>query len=153
MIIEPWYWLILGLILIIIDLFLLSYVSLSVGIAAVIIGLLALILPMNWFLQVVIWLIVSIITTIFGFKYIKPRMATCTTAGLGSGIIIGETGMIIQSPQNEKLGKIRFSVPIFGADEWMCRSEDNQFLQVGERAIVVDVVGNELLVKSMTHNN
>ena len=34
MLIEPWHWLILGLVLIILELFLTSFVSLSIGVAA-----------------------------------------------------------------------------------------------------------------------
>ncbi len=151
MMIEPWYWLILGLVLIILELFLTSFVSLSVGIAAIITGLLVWLLPIAWLAQLVIWLLLSIILTIVGFRYIKPKLTNRTTAGLGSGVIIGETGMIIQSPQADKLGKIRFSVPIFGSDEWVCRSQSNERLMVGERAEVIDVIGNELLVKSAGH--
>ena len=35
MLIEPWHWLILGLVLIILELFLTSFVSLSIGVAAI----------------------------------------------------------------------------------------------------------------------
>ncbi|MFW2177900.1 MULTISPECIES: NfeD family protein [unclassified Moraxella] len=150
MTLQPWYWLILGLVLIIGDLFITSFVSLTIGMGAIITGLLAWVLPIGWFGQVVIWLVLSVIITIVGFKFIKPRLTNRTTAGLGAGSIVGETGMLIHSPQLDKLGKVRFSVPIFGADEWACRSLDNMPLAVGERVVVVDVIGNELLVKATT---
>lgn len=149
MIIQPWHWLILGLILIILELFLTSFVSLSIGLAAIVVAALSWLLPMSYFVWIVLWLILSIVFTIIGFKFIKPFMQNRTTAGLGSGVIIGETGMIIQSPQAQKLGKIRFSVPIFGADEWLCRTRQSVPLAVGDRAIVVDVIGNELLIESI----
>ena len=151
MLIEPWHWLILGLVLIILELFLTSFVSLSIGVAAIMVAALSWLLPFSWFFWLMVWLILSVIFTIIGFKFIKPYMQNRTTAGLGSGVIIGETGMIVQSPQADKLGKIRFSVPIFGADEWVCRSYQSVPLAVGDRAIVVDVIGNELLVESTKH--
>ena len=147
MLIEPWHWLILGLVLIILELFLTSFVSLSIGVAAIVVAAFSWLLPFSWFFWLMVWLILTII----GFKFIKPYMQNRTTAGLGSGVIIGETGMIVQSPQADKLGKIRFSVPIFGADEWVCRSYQSAPLAVGDRAIVVDVIGNELLVESTKH--
>lgn len=147
MMIQPWHWLILGLVLIILELFLTSFVSLSIGMAAIVVAALSWFLPLHYFIWIVVWLVLSILFTMSGFKFIKPYMQNRTTAGLGAGVIIGETGMIIQSPQAEKLGKIRFSVPIFGADEWLCRTRQSVPLAVGDRAIVIDVIGNELLVE------
>ena len=146
MLIEPWHWLILGLVLIILELFLTSFVSLSIGVAAIVVAAFSWLLPFSWFFWLMVWLILSVIFTIIGFKFIKPYMQNRTTAGLGSGVIIGETGMIVQSPQADKLGKIRFR-----ADEWVCRSYQSAPLAVGDRAIVVDVIGNELLVESTKH--
>lgn len=150
MIIEPWHWLILGILLMIIELFITSMVSLAVGVAAVVVALLAWLLPIGSFTSVLLWLILSIIFTVLGFKYVKPKLRNRTTAGLGAGAIVGQTGMIIHSPQLSNLGKVRFSVPIFGADEWMCRSQDSLPLAVGERVVVLDVIGNELLVSLVT---
>lgn len=152
MIIEPWHWLVLGLFLIILELFLTSFVSLSIGVAAILVAIFSWVMPLNWFIWVMIWLILSVIFTVIGFKFIKPYMKNRRIAGTGLELIVGQTGMIIHSPQQNNLGKIRFSVPIFGADEWACRSFQNAHLSIGERAMVVDVIGNELLVKS-TNNN
>ena len=63
-----------------------------------------------------------------------------------------ETGMIVVQPFTHREGRVRFSVPVFGADEWPCRSLNDIALTVGERVIVVDVIGNELLVKSTQKN-
>ena len=56
--------------------------------------------------------------------------------------------MIVLSPQPERAGIVRFSVPIVGAAEWMCRTTGEE-VAVGERVVVTDIVGNELIVKSM----
>lgn len=150
MMIQPWHWLILGLLLIILELFLTSFVSLSIGLSAMVVALLSWLLPFNWFVWLIVWLALSVIFTVIGFKFIKPYLKNRTTAGTGLGVIVGQTGMIVVSPQHNNLGKIRFSVPVFGADEWSCRSRQSFPLQVGERVVVVDVIGNELLVESMT---
>lgn len=150
MMIQPWHWLILGLLLIILELFLTSFVSLSIGLSAMVVALLSWLLPLNWFVWLIVWLALSVIFTVIGFKFIKPYLKNRTTAGTGLGVIVGQTGMIVVSPQHNNLGKIRFSVPVFGSDEWSCRSRQSFSLQVGERVVVVDVIGNELLVESMT---
>ena len=56
--------------------------------------------------------------------------------------------MIIVAPQLERAGVVRFSVPIVGAAEWMCRTSGEQ-VAVGDRVIVTDIIGNELIVSSM----
>ena len=64
-------------------------------------------------------------------------------------MIVGETGMIIAQPQPDRAGMVRFNVPIVGATEWMCRTRGEQ-VAVGDRVVVTDIVGNELIVSSMT---
>ena len=49
MLIEPWHWLILGLVLIILELFLTSFVSLSIGVAAIVVAAFSWLLPFSWF--------------------------------------------------------------------------------------------------------
>ncbi len=62
--IEPWHWLILGLVLIIVELFLTSFVSLSIGVAAIVVAALSWLLPFSWFFWLMVWLILSVIFTI-----------------------------------------------------------------------------------------
>ncbi|WP_227428845.1 NfeD family protein [Psychrobacter sp. I-STPA6b] len=145
MMIEPWHWLVLGMILIIAEMFLPTFASLWFGIAAIIVALLAWLLPLSILWQVIIWLSLSVIMALAWFKYIKPLSVDRTKAGLGGSVIIGETGMIVVKPQPEKLGKVRFSVPIVGADEWLCRTRD-EVVEVGDRVTVIDITGNELIV-------
>ena len=47
MLIEPWHWLILGLVLIILELFLTSFVSLSIGVAAIVVAAFSWLLPFS----------------------------------------------------------------------------------------------------------
>ena len=79
----------------------------------------------------------------------QTRAIDRTKAGLGGSAIIGETGMIIVAPyitdNTVQAGKVRFSTPKLGSDEWFCRTED-EMLEVGERVVVTDIIGNELLV-------
>ncbi|WP_290001122.1 NfeD family protein [Faucicola atlantae] len=83
------------------------------------------------------------------WRIFAPKCAIAQQQALGAGSIIGQTGMVIYAPTAAQIGKVRFSVPIFGADEWQCRSQYDLPLQIGERVVVVDVIGNELLVRAM----
>ena len=145
---EPWHWLVLGFVLLIIEMFVPTFASLWFGGAAIIVAALAWLLPISVSMQIIIWLVLSAIFLLAWFKFIKPLSVDRTKAGLGGSVIIGETGMIIVAPQLNRAGVIRFSVPIVGAAEWMCRTSGEQ-VAVGDRVIVTDIVGNELIVSSM----
>lgn len=145
---EPWHWLVLGFVLLIIEMFVPTFASLWFGGAAIIVAALAWLLPISLSMQIIIWLVLSAIFLLAWFKFIKPLSVDRTKAGLGGSVIIGETGMIIVAPQLERAGVVRFSVPIVGAAEWMCRTSGEQ-VAVGDRVIVTDIVGNELIVSSM----
>ena len=145
---EPWHWLVLGFVLLIIEMFVPTFASLWFGGAAIIVAALAWLLPLSVSMQIIIWLVLSAIFLVAWFKFIKPLSVDRTKAGLGGSVIIGETGMIIVAPQLERAGVVRFSVPIVGAAEWMCRTSGEQ-VAVGDRVIVTDIIGNELIVSSM----
>lgn len=146
--IEPWHWLVLGFVLLIIEMFVPTFASLWFGAAAIIVAALAWLLPISVSVQVIIWLVLSAAFLVVWFKFIKPLSVDRTKAGLGGSVIVGETGMIIVSPQPDHAGVVRFSVPIVGAAEWMCRTT-GEVIAVGERVVVTDIIGNELIVSSM----
>ena len=143
--IEPWHWLVLGFTLMIAEIFIPTFASLWFGAAAIIVAALAWLLPVPILFQVLIWLTLSVLFMFAWVKYIKPLSIDRTRAGLGSSVIIGETGMIILKPQGKALGMVRFNVPIVGADEWSCRTQ-GEIVEVGDRVVVTDIVGNELIV-------
>ena len=147
--IEPWHWLVLGFILLIVEMFVPTFASLWFGAAAIIVAALSWLLPISVFFQIIIWLVLSAIFLLAWFKFIKPLSVDRTKAGLGGSVIVGEVGMIIEQPQLNRAGMVRFSVPIVGAAEWVCRTTGEQ-VAVGDRVIVTDIVGNELIVSSMT---
>lgn len=145
---EPWHWLVLGCVLLIVEMFVPTFASLWFGGAAIIVAALLWLIPIPVSVQIIIWLVLSAIFLVAWFKFIRPLSVDRTKAGLGGSVIIGETGMIIVAPQPERAGMVRFSVPIVGAAEWMCRTSGEQ-VAVGDRVIVTDIVGNELIVSSM----
>ena len=151
---QPWHWLALSLLFFIIELMVPSFVSLALGLAALFIALIAWLWHGSWLVIVSLWLILSVVFVAIGLLYIKPKLRR-TKANLKHGIdvLVGQVGMIVISPTDTQLGKIRFFVPLLGADEWLCRNQNAIPIAVGERAIVLDIVGNELLVKAMTDSH
>lgn len=143
--IEPWHWLVFGFLLMIAEIFIPTFASLWFGAAAVIVAALAWFLPVPIVIQILIWLSLSILFMFAWIKYIKPLSMDRRKASLSGSTIIGETGMVIVKPSAKGLGMLRFSVPIFGADEWVCRSTDDT-IQAGDRVVVTGIEGDELIV-------
>ncbi|WP_394213253.1 NfeD family protein [Psychrobacter piscatorii] len=143
--IEPWHWLVLGFSLMIAEIFIPTFASLWFGAAAVIVAALAWLLPIPLLFQVLIWLTLSVLFMFAWVKYIKPLSMNRKKAGQSSDLIIGETGMIMVKPQKGISGMVRFNVPIWGADEWPCRTAGVN-VETGDRVVVIKVVGDEMVV-------
>ena len=142
-----WYhWLILGMLLILGEMLLPSFTLLWFGLAAVLTGLLLLLIPtLGLSAQLLFWAMASIGFTVLWFKYFKPTMTDKTKAGISREAVTGESGFVIKAPHDEIRGTVRFSMPLLGADEWefICNND----CKVGDRVEVVDVTGNTLVVK------
>lgn len=147
--IEPWHWLVFGLLLVTLELMIPTFALLLFGIGALVTAFVTWILPLTGEVQVLLWLALSITFSILWFKYLKPLQKDKTKAGLGGTAVLGEVGMITSPPVGEQKGTVRFSVPILGTDEWACRSEME--LKAGDRVSVTKILGNELLVEKTAH--
>lgn len=139
-----WHWIVLGIALMLAEMFFASFFILWFGAAAIIIGILLFVfpaLPSAW--QIFLWSILSCGLALAWFKYLKPLSIDKTKAGLSRESIVGETGLVLSLPNGEQRGMLRFSAPILGADEWLFISQDA--LAIGDRVRVVDVSGNTLI--------
>ncbi len=140
-----WHWIVLGIALMAMEILLPSFVALWFGAAAVIVGVLLLFIPsLSVAMQVVLWVIFSIIFTWLWFRIMQPLAIDKTKAGLSREAIVGEIGQVLSAPTTERRGTLRFSVPILGADEWpfICSDE----VASGDRVRVSDISGNDLIV-------
>ncbi|WP_425917170.1 NfeD family protein [Acinetobacter sp. TSRC1-2] len=149
---EPWHWFVLGVLLILSELVLPAFAALWFGIAAILVGALLWLFPMMGFTtQLVIWIVLSVLCTLLWFKFIKPLSTDKTKAGLSREATIGQVGMVIQIHMEHDLITVRFPMPVLGSDEWNCRSLEP--VRVGDRVRVIDILGNELVVKPHHSHN
>ena len=150
--IEPWHWFVLGIVLMLSELVLPAFAALWFGIAAIMVGVLFWMFPMMGLTtQIVTWMILSVLCTLLWFKFIKPLSIDKTKAGLSREATIGQVGMVIQTHLQHDLITVRFPMPVLGSDEWNCRTLSP--VAVGDRVRVVDILGNDLVVKPHHPNN
>lgn len=148
-VLEPWHWFVLGILLILSELIVPAFAALWFGIAAVMVCILLWLFPtMSLTLQILMWIILSVLCTILWFKFIKPLSIDRTKAGLSREATIGQIGMVVRVGLEHQHIVVRFPIPILGSDEWNCRSTSP--VQVGDRVRVIDISGNDLIVQSHT---
>lgn len=144
--IYPWHWLILGIVLMLSELIIPAFAALWFGVAAILMAILLWLFPdLGITTQLIVWGIASGACTVAWFKWIKPLSRDKTQAGLSREAVIGQVGMVIETRLEHEHIKVRFSVPLLGSDEWRCRCEHT--VQVGDRVRVIDILGNDLLVQ------
>ena len=149
---EPWHWFVLGILLILSELVIPAFAALWFGLAAIMVGVLLWLFPMMGFTtQLVTWIILSVLCTLLWFKFIKPLSTDKTKAGLSREATIGQVGMVIQTHMEHDLITVRFPMPVLGSDEWNCRTLEP--VQVGDRVRVIDILGNDLVVKPHHSHN
>lgn len=147
---EPlyWHWVIFGLLLMLSEIFLVSFFVLWFGAAAVVIGAIVYLFPdisLTW--QIFLWTLLSTGLAWGWFKFLKPLSIDKTKAGLSREAIVGETGQVLSPPHDDIKGKLRFPAPVLGDDEWQFISQEP--LSIGDRVRVTDISGNSLIVSKV----
>lgn len=141
-----WHWIVAGIALMLAEIFIGSFFILWFGAAAVVTGLVVAAVPsLDPVIQVITWGVLSTALAVAWFKYLKPLSKDRTKAGLSKEALQGEIGQVIDAPNGDSKGTIRFPAPLLGNDEWLIISEDS--LVIGDRVSVIDLSGNALIVK------
>lgn len=144
--IAYWHWLILGMALLIAEMFIGSMAVLWFGLGALAIAAFVFFVPdieLTW--QLFIWALLSGFLTFGWFKYFKPLMSDRTKAGIPREAALGVTGIVIRAPAEGSRGMVRFSIPLLGSEEWpfICERE----VREGEKVSVKEISGNTLIVE------
>ena len=143
-----WHWLVFGMILVAAEIFIPSFTILWFGLGALVVGLLMLVLELNFPAQILVWTVSSVVCTVLWFKYFKPKMIDKTSAGISRDAAIGEAGQVIKVPTEHSRGQMRFTTPVLGDDEWdfICDSD----VALGDRVHIKEISGNTLIVVKLS---
>jgi len=143
--IEIWQWLLLGIALCVVEIFIPSFTVLWFGLGAIIVALVASVFSLSLPTELIIWALSTALLAIAWFRFLVPRMRDKTKAGISREAAVGQIGTVIKASGEHVRGFIRFSVPLLGQEEWpyICETQ----LGAGDRCKVIDVLGNALLVE------
>jgi membrane protein implicated in regulation of membrane protease activity len=141
-----WHWIVLGLALMLAEIFIGSFFIFWFGAAALVVGLSLVIAPsIGEATQLIAWTLLSLGFAVAWFRFLKPLSKDVTKAGLSREALMGEIGQVLSAPNGDKRGMVRFPAPLLGSDEWLIMSQDT--LAIGDRVAVRDVSGNSLIVE------
>ena len=143
-----WHWLVLGLILIIAEIFIPSFTIMWFGLGAIIVGLISLAVDMSFNWQVLLWTLSSVAFTVLWFLVIKPKIADRNFEGLAKESAIGESGQVIKVPTETSNGRMRFTTAVLGCDEWAFSCDMEVVL--GDRLHIKEIAGDVLIVTKLT---
>lgn len=142
LLIEPWHWFVLGILLILSELMITTMALFWCGIAAIMVSILYWLMPwMSLSIQFTVWSIFSIVCTLLWFKYLKP-LKEKSKKNLSTAI--GQVGMVIDVQPQQQF-KVRFSVPVLQQDEWTCFSEVS--LKVGDRVQITEIKDHQFVIQ------
>lgn len=144
--IQPWHWLVFGMVLILFELIVPSFTIIWFGCGAVLVAGLSWLIPgLTISLQLFFWAIASILFTAIWFLVFRPKMIDRTKAGISLEAVLGESGLVIRIPLANIRGAVKFTTPLLGAEEWQFICHEK--VALGDRVTVIDVSGNTLIVQ------
>ncbi len=142
---QPWYWLVLGMILMMLELFILNFTLIWFGLGATLVALLLWLLPNTSIaIQVLLWAVSSTSLTFLWYRYFRRMLVDKTPAGIAKEAIVGTIGLVIKIPVEGQHGVARFVPGLLGDDEWLFICDDP--LAIGDRVRVKTINGNTLIV-------
>ena len=137
-----WHWIIVGLILIIAEMSTGTFITLGLGIAAIAVGLIDLVIPMGFTIQLLLWIILSVILVTAFFKWFKTQ-PTVSNSGQSS-YRFDIPGTVTEKIHPHKRGKVVFDAPVLGNTDWHATS-DYELLK-GDRIKIIEVNGQLIKV-------
>jgi len=140
--VDWWHWVVIGILFIILEMATGSFITLGFGIAAIVVGLLHLITEINFLIQIVLWIVLSIVIILVLFKYFKNQPIVSSTGQSNHGF--DTVGTVIKSIEAHGRGKVRFDTPVLGNSAWTASSEVN--IKEGSRVTIEEVNGQLLKV-------
>lgn len=138
-----WHWAVGGIVLIVAELAVPSFVLIWFGVGALAVALLVVAAAPGLTAQLAVWLVVSLILVAAWFKVFKPNMHK-TRIGMADANVVGEVGMLVRAVAPFEKGQVRFQKPVLGSDVWECIADEA--IKSGERVRVLDVEGSFLKV-------
>lgn len=137
-----WHWLILGSILVVAEIFIPSFVTIWLGLSALIVGFMDLYFETSFTTEVTVWILFSLFFVFLWFKVFKPKRASNSGQSDNSFDV---KGSVIEKIGKGKKGRVKFDSPVLGDTQWYAIADED--LEAGSRVEIREVRGQLMYVK------
>jgi membrane protein implicated in regulation of membrane protease activity len=139
-----WHWVIFGILLITVEMFTGTFFMLGLGVAAMIVGGLAFFYPTSLEIELIVWMILSILSIAIWFRYLKDK--SVENSGQ-SNYSLKTRGTIEEPIEAYGRGKVRFDKPVLGNTIWHATAK--QDISLTSRVRIVEVKGQLIEVEEI----
>jgi membrane protein implicated in regulation of membrane protease activity len=142
---DYYYWFIAALVLSLIEILTPGFVILWFGVSAAIVAVLDLLGLHDTFLQVLIWVILSLLMVVMSRTFFKTIFVKSPGENYKTNVdvLIGKTAIVTEQIDNVKgAGRIKVE-----GQDWAARSEDNSIIPEGKTVEIIKYEGIKMFVK------
>ena len=139
-----WHWIAFGLLLLTLETFSGTFLMLGLGVAAIIVGVVDVLFPIGVEMQLTVWLILSVVTIAWWFKYMRDNAVDETGQ---SNYTLETEGTVTKTIEPNSRGEVKFDLPVLGNTTWIATSKEE--LPVNSRVKIIEVKGQLIEVASL----
>lgn len=142
-------WFILGVVLVLAEIVVPSFFIIWFGLAAMGVALLLAAVSLHVAAQIALWLVLSFV--FFGiFRYFYSPKRGVVPVGTSTGDVVGQVGVLVTDVTPLARGRVRFTKPVLGSEEWPCVAQEP--IPEGTRVRVIGVEGQIVRVERSENN-
>jgi membrane protein implicated in regulation of membrane protease activity len=131
-----WHWIVLGIILLTMEIFTGTFMLLGLGVSAIVVGVIDIIYPLSLNMELTIWMILSLLSIVLWFKYMKDNSVDSSGQ---SNYSLETLGVVEQNIMANGRGKVRFDTPVLGTSIWTATSKET--LEANTRVEIIEIKG------------
>ncbi len=137
-----WHWIVLGFILLILEMNTGTFVMLSLGVAAIIVGVLDISIHISFTSEILIWIVLSLATLWAWKRWVKIEHVSDSGQ---SNYNLNTLGTVTVPIEPNSRGKVTFDTPLLGNTLWTATS--TQSIEKNSRIKIVEIHGQLIEVE------
>jgi membrane protein implicated in regulation of membrane protease activity len=140
---EAWMvWIAIGVLCMIIEIFTPGFFFMSVGLGALVTGLISLLLPGTvW--QILFFAVITFVIFIFTRKLSRKIMSK-TSEETNIYALKGQIGKVVKEIPEDGRGYVKVE-----GEEWSAKSSEKTVIKAGSKVEILNITGNKLIVKEV----
>jgi len=131
-----WHWIILGIVLLIMEMFTGTFLLLGLGLAGIMVGVIDILYPLSLNMELTLWIILSLLSFVLWFKYMKDNSVEYSGQ---SNYSLDTLGVTEENIIANGRAKVRFDMPVLGTTIWTATSKES--LEANTRVKIIEIKG------------